>query len=172
MCRARSRSIRWSASGSPSADSRYVAMNWSGASENSQSRCGNRTNRTEKPSNAKHPIAIHAAAPMSCFTSVWPPKEGRRDCCRQLCDHRECYPPDRAGVAVQDSPASPRQYFIDPDLGPRKRPVVACAGVSPPTLVAHFGVIASEASRSYQRRSWYSSSSAAASASPPGRRWL
>ena len=75
MCRARSRSIRWSASGSPSAGSRYVAMNWSGANENSQSRRGHSTDSTAKPSSAKQPIAIHAAALMSCFTSVWPPKK-------------------------------------------------------------------------------------------------
>jgi hypothetical protein len=49
-------------------------MNWSGASENSQSRRGHSTISTAKPSNTKQPIAIHAAALMSCFTSVWPPK--------------------------------------------------------------------------------------------------
>jgi hypothetical protein len=46
-----------------------------GANENSQSRRGHSTDSTAKPSSAKQPIAIHAAALMSCFTSVWPPKK-------------------------------------------------------------------------------------------------
>lgn len=50
-------------------------MNWSGANENSQSRRGHSTISTAKPSNTKQPIATHAAALMSCFASVWPPKK-------------------------------------------------------------------------------------------------